>query len=125
VINMGGNLTKAQRKLLNHYKNLSTTDQLSLMAFAEFLASRDASESAEQAPPMELNILPRPADESVPKAIKRLAKSYPMLDDTELLQHCSALMSEHILHGKAACEVIDELEQLYQQSFDNYQNDNR
>ena len=122
---MGGNLTKAQRKLLNCYKNLSPSDQSSLVDFAEFLASRALPEVEENLLPVKLDIIPRPADESVPKAIKRLAKSYPMLDDVELLHRCSALMSEHILQGRASCEVIDELELLYQQSYEHYQNDNK
>lgn len=124
MISMGGNLSKAQRKLVSCYKSLSPTDQLSLVAFAEFLASRSSPEVEENSPPAKLNIIPRPTDESVPKAIKRLAKSYPMLDDVELLHRCSALMSEHILQGRASCEVIDELELLYQQSYEHYQNDN-
>ena len=125
MINMGGNLTKEQRKLLDRYKNLSSTDQSSLLAFAEFLTSKAASEVEESELPAKLNIIPRPVDESVPKAIKRLAKSYPMLDDVELLHRCSALMSEHILQGRASCEVIDELELLYKQSYEQYQNDNK
>lgn len=122
---MGGNLTKEQRKLLNRYKNLSSTDQSLLVDFSELLASRAGSEVEESQPPAKLNIIPRPAEESVPKAIKRLAKSYPMLDDVELLHRCSALMSEHILQGRASCEIIDELELLYQQSYEHYQNDNK
>ena len=122
---MGGNLTKEQRKLLDCYKNLSLTDQSSLVAFAEFLAHRSTPEIEASQIPAKLDIIPRPADESVPKAIKRLAKSYPMLDDVELLHRCSALMSEHILQGRASCEVIDELELLYQQSYEHYQNDNK
>lgn len=125
MISMGGNLTKEQRKLLSCYKNLSSTDQSSLLGFAEFLASRAAPEVEKSQSPAKLNIIPRPTDESVPKAIKRLAKSYPMLDDVELLHRCSALMSEHILQGRASCEVIDELELLYQQSYEHYQNDNK
>lgn len=125
MINMGANLTAAQRKLINHFKSLSPTDQSSLIAFAEFLVSRSAPEVEENHPPVKLNIIPRPADESVPKAIKRLAKSYPMLEDVELLHRCSALMSEHILQGRASVEVIDELELLYQQSYQHYQNDNK
>ena len=125
MFNMGGNLTKEQRKLLNCYKNLSLTDQSSLISFAEFLASKEIQDAEEDQLPSTPDIIPRPADESVPKAIKRLAKSYPMLDDVELLHRCSALMSEHILQGRASCEIIDELELLYQQSYQHYQNDNK
>lgn len=125
MISMGGNLTKAQRKLLSFNKKLSSTDQSSLLAFAEFLALRALPEVEKDQCPAKLNIIARPTDESVPGAIKRLVKSYPMLDDLELLHRCSALMSEHILQGRASCEVIDELELLYQQFYEHYQNDNK
>ncbi|PID46437.1 MAG: Crp/Fnr family transcriptional regulator [Proteobacteria bacterium] len=122
---MGVNLTKDQRKLLACFKNLSSADQASLINFAEFLVSRSTPEPAEARSPAVPVIIPRPVDETVPKAIKRLSQSYPMLDDVELLHRCSALMSEHILQGRPSCEVIDELELLYQQSFQLYQTDNR
>jgi len=120
---MGVNLSSDQKLLLNRFNDLSVDDQKFLLSFAEFLSSRSESDNN----PTKINqtpeLLPRPVDESIPKAIKRLSLSYPMLQDVELLHQCSALMSEHILKGRAAVDVIDELELLFRQFHKNYQND--
>ena len=121
---MGVNLSSDQTLLLNNFNKLSDVDQKSLLSFAEFLSSRLNPECN----PVKINqtpeLLARPVDESIPKAIKRLSLSYPMLQDMELLHQCSALMSEHILKGRAAPNIIDELELLFRQTYENYQNDN-
>lgn len=56
---------------------------------------------------------PRPAGESVVGAMKRLRRCYPQLDATALLDQASLLMSAHMLQGRPASEVIDELEVLF------------
>ena len=120
---MGANLNSDQKLLLSHFSVLTEIDQKSLISYAEFLSVRSKSTTA----PSKTNQIPeisaRPRDESVPKAIKRLSLSYPMLQDTELLHSCSGLMSDHILKGRAAESVIDELELLFRHSYRNYQND--
>jgi len=115
---MGVNLSSNQIILLDCFNKLTVVDQQSLLSFAEFLSARvelapDSSKKSHQTP----ELLPRPVDESVPKAIKRLSLSYPMLQDEELLHQCSALMSEHILKGRAAINIVDELELLFRQSY--------
>lgn len=112
-----------QDLLLNHYNALSTVDQKSLLSYAEFLSVRVKVASTEAESNQIAEILARPKDESVPKAIKRLSLSYPMLQDTELLHCCSGLMNDHILKGRAATSVIDELELLFRQYYENYQNE--
>ena len=57
--------------------------------------------------------LPRPENESVVAAIRRLSKSYRMLDKSDMLHETSDLMSSHVLKGRPAEEVIDELEVLF------------
>jgi 2-polyprenyl-6-hydroxyphenyl methylase / 3-demethylubiquinone-9 3-methyltransferase len=54
--------------------------------------------------------MPRPAVESVVKAIKRLMATYPMLARDKLLNDTSALMTQHVVHKRPAVEIIDELE---------------
>ncbi len=120
---MGANLNSDQKLLLSFYNNLSELDQKSLLSYAEFLAVKGESSASAAETNQIPEILARPKDESVPKAIKRLSLSYPMLQDTELLHRCSALMSDHILKGRAAISVIDELELLFRQSYENFQND--
>ena len=75
-------------------------------SYAELLLVRDDAVSIPSKTRPRPEILPRPMDESVPSAIKRLSLSYPMLQDTELLHCCSTLMSDHILKGKG-CQRCD------------------
>ena len=105
------NLPADQRKLLKLYKALSKQDRESLFAFAEFLAHRNGEDEPEVH--AEPNLLPRPEQESVVAAIKRLSASYPMLDRSELFTDASSLMTSHIMHGRSASDVIDEMEELF------------
>ncbi len=41
-----------------------------------------------------------------------------MLDSGELLNEASSLMAAHVLRGRAASAVIDELETLFAERFD-------
>lgn len=122
---MGVSLSSEQNLLLDYFSKLSEVDQKSLLSFAAFLSSRNELAGDSQKTHQIPELLPRPVDESVPKAIKRLSLSYPMLQDAELLQQCSTLMSQFILKGRAASNVIDELELLFRQSYEHYQNDNK
>ena len=120
---MGVDSRNNQNLLIKYFKDLSQVDQKSLLSYAEFLSVRRSSEESSSKADQIPEILPRPIDESVPKAIKRLSLSYPMLQDTELLHRCSTLMSDHVLKGRAAANVIDELELLFRQSYKDYQKD--
>ncbi|MCU0562648.1 MAG: hypothetical protein MUE48_01720 [Desulfobacterales bacterium] len=106
---------KDRNQLLSLLGRLGEADRATLLAFAEFLAARAAAgaESATPPPPQQLNLLPRPPSESVVAAIRRLSASYPMLDRRRLLNLTSTRMTQHILHGRPAAEVIDELEQVF------------
>lgn len=53
-------------------------------------------------------------------AIKRLSLTYDMIDRGTMLNETSALMSAHILQGRAASEVIDELEALFARYYQDY-----
>lgn len=66
--------------------------------------------------------LPRPEEESVVKAIKRLSATYPMLDKQKLLDKTSVHMTKHIVHGLKASDVIDELEQLFRDQYEQLNN---
>ena len=102
--------------MLKLFSRLDKDDQEHVLAFVEFLVSRSSSsaetgkeETANEKPVM----LPRPEPESVVAAIKRLSKSYSMLDKGDMLHETSDLMSSHVLKGRPAEEVIDELEILF------------
>jgi len=99
------------KELLRLFKGLSETQQETLLSFARFLASE--IDDTPQALP-EPDIQPRPEGESVVKAMKRLSATYHMLDKSKLLNETSALMAQHVMQGRPASEVIDELELVFE-----------
>lgn len=105
----------AAKKLRHLFESLNEADQATLLSFAEFLAQRSAAEQPD-VPTEPLNI-PRPESESVVKAIKRLRTTYPMISPDSLLDQTSSLMASHVLQGRPAEEVIDELEALFQERY--------
>jgi len=105
-----------EQKLRRLFRALDEEGRRTLMAFAEFLAERQ-QESAATEPLPEPRDIPRPEDESVPKAIRRLAETYPMIDRDRLFQQTSALMAQHVMQGRPAAEVIDELEALFAETY--------
>jgi hypothetical protein len=109
-----------ERRLLKLLRALSAQDRATLLAFAEFLGSRAGSDQALESPLQQTPVArprpqpePRPAQESVVAAIKRLRRGYPMLEPGEMLHETSALMASHVLQGREAEAVIDELEALF------------
>ena len=112
------NLPADQRKLLRIFAGLDEQARSTLTAFAEFLAVRQTDAVAqEEQPPAEPMVIPRPDEETVIGAIKRLSQSYHMLDRSALLTETSSLMTAHIVHGRRAEQVIDELEILFSQHY--------
>jgi hypothetical protein len=106
--------SKAQRKLIKLFSRLDDTRQKQLLEFAEFLGQKQALSTVDENPaPIEPAILPRPEKESVIGAIKRLSKSYSMLNKDDMLHETSDLMTSHVLKGRPAEEVIDELEIMF------------
>ena len=103
------------KMLLEMFEQLSEQDRKTLMDFAEFLAARVEQSTQDKVP--EPKITPRPKEESVVKAIQRLSKTYFMLDKAAMLNETSVLMAQHIMHGRAAADVIDELESLFEQQY--------
>lgn len=111
-----------QQRLLKLFRDLPAAQQEQLVSYAEFLAFRlqdpdsppDQPDAADQAP----DDIPRPESESVIAAIRRLSKTFHMLNKDELLHETSALMTAHVMHGKPAPQVIDELEELFRQQYD-------
>jgi hypothetical protein len=84
-----------------------------LLEYAQFLLARHGAKN----PNVEPLVIPRPAEESVVKAIQRLRETYPMLDPAKLLNETAALMMQHVMQGRDASVVIDELEVLFQRHY--------
>ena len=119
-----------EKRLTGILRKLSPVQAEALLEFAEFLLMRHGVPGQEMGTnagsveiPKPLDI-PRPAAETVVKAVKRLRATYPMLDARSLLNQTSELMTQHIVQGREAVEVIEELEILfrthYEKITDNY-----
>ncbi len=96
-----------ERALLDIYRTLDAQRRNELLEFAQVLAATVAEPCRE----------PRPPDESVVLALRRLARSYPMLERRRLMGTASALMAQHALEGRAAAEIIDELELVFERHY--------
>ncbi len=116
--------------LLQLLEALPAADLEAVTRFAEFLLSRRDGALAERilaAPaaaslPVPVEIpppenIPRPENEKVVAAVKRLSKTYFMLDKKKMLGMTSDLVTQHILHGRASEEVVDELQSLFEQHY--------
>jgi hypothetical protein len=99
---------------------LPEKDQYAVLAFAEFLLQRLAVVELEK-PRQVPRDIPRPAIETVPAALKRLRQTYPMLDAADLLAEASDLLSQHLMLGRSADDVIDDMEALFQRHYQLYQ----
>jgi hypothetical protein len=105
------------RQLLRLFRELEAADRATLLAFAEFLSARNRE--AVRGLPAPLDI-PRPERETVVSAIKRLTATYPMLNRARLLNETSALMTQHVMQGRGAIEVIEELELLFRRHYEDH-----
>ncbi len=98
---------------------LSPEQQQSVIDFAEFLLERKNTSVVDDTLLIPENV-ERPAEETVVGAIKRLKQTYHMLDTDALLDQTSALMGQHILQGRDASSVIDDLQALFQANYEAY-----
>lgn len=107
-------MSKDEKRLLALFGRFGAQERETLLAFAEFLASRcpSISELSEPEP------IPRPEQESVVSAIKRLSASYHMVDKSRMIHETSGLMSQHLMQGRPAHEVIDELELVFRRHYE-------
>ena len=116
---------RKEKQLLHYYSSLNVSDKETLLTFAEFLSCRVTNENLDndninnkkkvnnevvQIIPLKIE---RPKTESVIHAIKRLTDTYPMIEKEKLLHSISDLMTAHMMQGKTAEIVIDELESLF------------
>lgn len=104
-----------EQKLIGRFRALSAEQQALLLEFAEFLAQRAQAAVPQAAVPVPG---PRPVNETVVKAIQRLTRTYPMLDRRKLLVETSRCVEQHVVHGRAAEEVITELEFIFAQHYE-------
>jgi hypothetical protein len=105
---------KAEAALLELFEQLTSEQQEKLIAFAEFLTANPEGAAVAREP----LAIPRPATETVTMAIRRLVRSYPMLERRQLMGETSQLLAQHVLQGRPSADVIDDLETLFSRSFE-------
>jgi hypothetical protein len=117
------------QRLTRIFSALNAADQHTVLAFADFLAAGGRSAPTPILAPVpapnrdqnqEPTPLPRPAQETVIAAIRRLTLTYAMLDRDPMLTETASLMTAHVLHGRSARQVIDDLEALFLRHFQDY-----
>jgi hypothetical protein len=111
--------TSSVSQLSAVFEQLTPERQQSLYDFAQFLLLQQGGPKASAVSQTPLDI-PRPDAESVVAAIKRLAKTYPMLNREALLHDASTLMSAHVMQGRSANDVIDDLQALFESAYTAY-----
>lgn len=106
------------------FQSMAESDRHALMQFAHFLAADKPVAAPTSAPVVvatepvpEPEQVPRPEEETVIAAVKRLTATYPMVDKRKLFGETSTLMSAHVMEGRAASEVIDELESVFEHAY--------
>ncbi len=116
-----------EKRLRDILRRLPEQQARTLLEFAEFLDARAAQPvDAAGLPASQAAVIPLPADiprpeqESVVKAIRRLAATYPMLDRSKMLNETSSLMTQHVIQGRGRIEVIDELEIIFRRHYEKF-----
>lgn len=123
LIRGGASLKSEEKEALKLFRALSKVQQQTVTSFMGFLLSQ--GENAPASKPLAPDMTPRPDKESVVKAIKRLRATYHMLDQNRLFNETSQHMTSHLLHGKPAAEVIDELEAMFARHYQHCLDDAR
>lgn len=105
---------KSSKQLIELYESLDKERQQSLSDFADFLLDKFGPVLKEVPQPEDIA---RPEKETVVGAVKRLKQKYHMVESMSVFSAASALMTDHMVKGRDAVEVIDEMEALF---FDEY-----
>ncbi len=106
--------SSSSKKLLEIFETLDSERQASLLQFAEFLQSKGNLVNQEIPEPLDI---PRPESETVVGAIRRLKETYPMVESMAVFSSASALMTDHMVKGREIAEVIDEMETLFAENY--------
>ena len=110
-----------EQALLKAFHQMTPTARCTLVDFADYLSRRHpgpAPSVSDQ--PLKVS---RPVEESVISAIRRLAKTYPMLDSDNVFSAATTLITRHVMGQQAATEVIDDLEAMFTARYDDLHRD--
>jgi hypothetical protein len=110
-------MKRDEKQLLDLFERLAPGQQDGLIAFAEFLGGSAPPAAGTASEPV---TIPRPDGERVTMAIRRLVRTYPVLDRKRLMAEASQFMAQHALEGRPAAEVIGELERVFARHYEQY-----
>jgi hypothetical protein len=102
------------KALVDLFNALDEDRQASLFDYAEFLQSKGGAVKRDIGEPVEIA---KPDNETVVGAIKRLKQTYPMIDSMAVFAVASDLMADHMVKGRDAEEVINEIEALFETTY--------
>ncbi len=108
------NKIKSSQDLIDLYEAMDDNRRKSLSDFADFLYAQAEPVSKEIQPPANI---PRPEQETVVGAIKRLKTTYFMVESMSVFSEASSLMTDHMVKGRDVAEVIDEMEALFEDAY--------
>ena len=103
------------KALVEIFDTLDDERRASLVEYAEFLQSKGGLVKKEIGEPQAIR---RPESETVVGAVKRLKQTYPMIASMTVFSAASSLMTQHMVNGRDVVEVIDEMEKLFEESFE-------
>jgi len=107
-------MIKSSKELIDLYEAMDDERKLSLCDFADFLYAK-AGPVVKEIPPPE-DVL-RPEQETVVGAVKRLKTKYHMVESMTVFSAASSLMTDHMVKGRDVVEVIDEMEELFDEAY--------
>lgn len=110
-------------RLLACFRELPARHKTTLIEFAEFLRARAGAAAGSGAMPAKPRRIKAAQGETVVMAVRRLRRSYPMLDRRKLMHETSRCMAEHALEGRPAAEVIAELETVFARHYRKMRNE--
>ena len=108
------NKIKSSLDLIDLYEAMDDSRKKSLSDFADFLYAQAEPITKEILPPDDV---PRPEQETVVGAIKRLKVTYHMIESMAVFSEASSLMTDHMVKGRDVVEVIDEMEVLFEEAY--------
>ena len=108
------NKIKSSQDLIDLYEAMDDSRKKSLSDFADFLYAQAEPIVKEILPPDDV---PRPEQETVVGAIKRLKVTYHMIESMAVFSEASSLMTDHMVKGRDVVEVIDEMEVLFEAAY--------
>jgi hypothetical protein len=109
------NTPKSSRALIDLYEAMDDERKQGLSDFADFLYEKYGPVEKDIPAPDEIA---RPESETVVGAVKRLKLTYHMIDSMSVFSAASALMTDHMVKGRDVIEVIDEMQVLFEQAYE-------